>query len=161
MSVIKLRLGELSAVSPESAWQSWMRSPSHGSSTSHTEPGRCLCSFLSEVNRGSRGQSLFCQEVVPAAIPSQPLSEWSSAALSSVSQLRGSTSGAPEGVASCLCSLRVCAVGRADPPVLVTTAGQEGQDTAPPGHGLFKQCSVEPSSPWCWSLLPFKKILNY
>lgn len=141
-------------MSTQSVWQSWVRSPSHGSSTFHVEPGCCLCSVHPEVSRGSRGQSPSCREAVPAAT-----GERSSTALASPSQLGGSTSGVPEGMAS-LCSLKVCAVGRTDAPVLVRTAGQVGQETAFPGHGLSTQCSVEPSRPRHLHCL-FKQILNY
>lgn len=133
-------------MSTQSVWQSWVRSPSHGASTFHIEPGCCLCSFRPEVSWGSRGQSPFCREAVPAAIPSQPLRE---RAVQHSPRLpltaRRVHFWCPRGCGLSLCSLKVCAVGRTHPPVLVRTAGQVGQETAFPGRGLSTQCSVEPS----------------
>lgn len=141
-------------MSTQSLWQSWVRSPSHGSRTFHTEPGCCLCSFHPEVSWGSRGQSPFCWEAVSAAISSQPLSERSSTPPATPHSSDGPLLVSQRG------SLRVCAVGRTDPPVLVKTAGQGGQETTLPGHGLSTQCSVEPSRPQRLHCL-FKQILNY
>lgn len=147
-------------MSTQSVWQSWVRSPSHGASTSHIEPGCCLCSFRPEVRWGSQGQSPFCREAVPAAIPSQPLRE---RAVQHSPRLPHSSEG-PLPVSQRVWPLSVlleglCS-GQNSPACPVRTAGQVGQETAFPGRGLSTQCSVEPLRSRHLHCL-FKQILNY